>query len=98
MKGIMFYWLNRHSQKRSFTWTLRGVYLATPCPKGTHMPVAHRKHLNWSPERFLNWALEMRLATRDVVQHLLNLKAHHEQSYRTCLGLLALAKREIRVL
>jgi transposase len=58
-----------------------------------HMPVAHQKHLNWTPERFLNWAHEIGPATRDLVQHLLNHKAHPEQSYRTCLGLLALAKR-----
>lgn len=58
-----------------------------------HMPVAHQKHLNWTPGRFLNWALEIGPGTRDLVQHLLNHKAHPEQSYRTCLGLLALAKR-----
>jgi transposase len=58
-----------------------------------HMPVAHQKYLNWTPGRFLNWALEIGPATRDLVQHLLNHKAHPEQSYRTCLGLLALAKR-----
>lgn len=62
-----------------------------------HMPIAHQKYLNWTPERFLNWALEMGPATRDLVQHLLHHKLHPEQSYRTCLGLLALAKRYNRV-
>ena len=35
---------------------------------GEHMPDAHRKHLEWTPGRLLNWALSIGPATRDVVQ------------------------------
>lgn len=58
-----------------------------------HMPVAHQKYLHWTPARFLNWALEIGPATHNFIQHLLKSKVHHEQTYRSCLGLLALAKR-----
>lgn len=58
-----------------------------------HMPKAHQKYLEWNPERFLNWALEMGPNTRDVIKYLLEKQVHPEQSYRSCLGILTLAKR-----
>lgn len=58
-----------------------------------HMPKAHRAHLEWTPGRFLNWALEISPSTRDLVQHLLTNRPHPEMGFRSCLGLLSLAKR-----
>jgi transposase len=58
-----------------------------------HMPKAHQKYLEWSPERFLNWALDMGPNTHDVIKYLLEKQVHPEQSYRSCLGILTLAKR-----
>lgn len=58
-----------------------------------HMPKAHRKHLDWSPGRFLNWALTIGPATRDLVHWQLTHKPHPEMGYRACLGLLNLARR-----
>ena len=60
---------------------------------GEHMPEAHRKHLEWTPGRLLNWALAIGPATRDVVQWQFDNRPHPEQGYRACLGLLNLAKR-----
>jgi transposase len=58
-----------------------------------HMPKAHRKHMEWTPGRFLNWAAAIGTATTCFVKHLLESKPHPEQGYRSCLGLLNLAKR-----
>lgn len=58
-----------------------------------HMPPSHKAYSEWSPGRFLNWAMDIGPNTRDVIQHLLNQGAHPEQSYRSCFGLLSLAKR-----
>lgn len=58
-----------------------------------HMPEAHRKHMQWTPGRLLNWALAIGPATRDVVRWQLENRPHPEQGYRACLGLLNLAKR-----
>ncbi len=58
-----------------------------------HMPVAHRKHMAWTPGRLLNWALAIGPSTRDVVQWQLDNRPHPEQGYRACLGLLNLAKQ-----
>src|SRR5207244_9155338 len=58
-----------------------------------HMPKAHRAHLEWTPGRLLNWALQVGPHTCDLVKHLLWNKPHPEMGYRSCLGLLNLAKR-----
>jgi len=47
----------------------------------------------WSPERFLCWAADIGVETREVVQHLLQEKRHTEQSYRRILALLSNAKK-----
>ena len=57
-----------------------------------HMPAAHRAHLEWSPGRFLRWADDIGPATRQLVEHLLTTKPHPEMGYRSCLGLLSLAR------
>jgi len=66
----------------------KGAHTTTP----DHMPKAHRAHLEWTPGRFLNWALEIGPQTRDLVQHLLTNRPHPEMGFRSCLGLLSLAK------
>lgn len=57
-----------------------------------HMPHSHRAHSAWTPRRFLSWA-EIGQSTEQLVEHLLTNKPHPEQGYRSCLGLLYLAKR-----
>lgn len=61
--------------------------------KEEHMPASHRKHMEWSPGRFLTWGNEVGPRTRDVVRHLLEDKPHPEHGYRACLGLLGLSKK-----
>jgi transposase len=61
--------------------------------KAEHMPKAHRAHMDWTPGRLLTWAAETGPHTRDLVKHLLWNKPHPEMGYRSCLGLLNLAKR-----
>ena len=58
-----------------------------------HMPVLHRAHAEWSPTRFLDWGGEIGLATVQLVRHQLENRPHPEHGYRSCLGLLSLAKR-----
>ncbi len=58
-----------------------------------HLPDHHQAHLEWSPGRFLNWAAKIGPHTRDAVRFTLERFAHPEMGYRSCLGLLSLAKR-----
>lgn len=57
-----------------------------------HRPKAHQAHLDWSPSRLIHWAASVGPATREVVEHILQSKPHPEQGYRSCLGILRLAK------
>jgi hypothetical protein len=56
-----------------------------------HMPSNHQ-HQKWSPQRLLSWAENIGPATRNVVNAQLQSKAHPEQAYRSCLGLLNLCR------
>ncbi len=58
-----------------------------------HRPPNHQRYGQWSPERFLSWAAKIGPATRQVIQTRLDAKVHPEQAYRSCLGILGLAKR-----
>jgi transposase len=58
-----------------------------------HMPKAHRKHMQWTPGRLLNWGADIGPSTGTLVKYLLENKPHPEHGYRACLGLLNLVKR-----
>lgn len=58
-----------------------------------HLPEHHRAHLEWSPGRFLDWAIKIGPHTRDLVRQTLERFPHPEMGYRSCLGLLSLEKR-----
>jgi transposase len=58
-----------------------------------HMPPAHQKYLEWSPERLVNWAKKTGPHTAQLVQVLLQSRQHPQQAYRSCLGLLRLGDR-----
>lgn len=58
-----------------------------------HRPPNHTRYGQWNPERFLAWGAKIGPATREVIQARLDAKVHPEQAYRSCLGILGLAKR-----
>jgi transposase len=57
-----------------------------------HMPKAHRAHRDWSPGRFLDWAKSIGPCTAQVIEQQLTDRPHPEHGYRSCLGLLKLAR------
>lgn len=58
-----------------------------------HMPKAHREHLKWTPSRLKSWAQTIGPSTANMVETILNSRDFPEQGYRSCLGILRLAKR-----
>ena len=58
-----------------------------------HMPAAHRAHKQWTPERLIHWGSGIGANTGIFVTQLLQRFRHPEHGYRSCLGLLSLAKR-----
>ena len=66
-----------------------GGYTTVP----EHMPSAHRAHVEWTPQRLLAWAESVGAETRNLCARILDTRPHPEQGYRSCLGILRLAKR-----
>jgi transposase len=58
-----------------------------------HMPKAHRKHLEWTPSRLVHWAASIGPQTKALVEAILLERRHPEQGYRSCLGILRLARQ-----
>ena len=58
-----------------------------------HMPEAHRRFAEkFSPARFAQWAETIGPGTAALIARVLQARRHPEQSYRSCLGILRLAK------
>ena len=73
------------SHVRSF---VRGRFVTDPA----HMPASHRRHLEWSPSRLVSWAETVGPQTAALVSGILERRPHPEQGYRSCLGIMNLAK------
>jgi len=58
-----------------------------------HMPLAHQKYQEWSPDRFTRRAEAIGAHTTQLVQVILASRKHPQQAYRSCLGILRLADR-----
>ncbi len=58
-----------------------------------HMPKAHQQYLEWPPSRLITWAGQIGPQAKTLVGHILESKPHPQQGYRSCLGILRLAKR-----
>ncbi len=58
-----------------------------------HLASTHRFVSDWSPDRFLNWAAAIDQVVREYIYGILNKKQHVEQAYKSCAGILGMAKR-----
>jgi len=57
-----------------------------------HMPASHRRYSEWSPERLKSWAVKIGPNTATLVAVILRDRSHPEQGFRSCLGIMRLAK------
>ena len=57
-----------------------------------HMPRSHQKWAEWTPQRFIRWAAKIGPHTQSLIENVLNSRAHPQQGFRSCLGILRLAK------
>ncbi len=59
-----------------------------------HMPAKHRQRLvDWTPQRFEQWAATVGPNTVAAIRGILASRKIVEQSYRSCLGVMSLAKK-----
>lgn len=63
----------------------------TTCPE--HMPESHKRYLEWTPSRIINWARVTGPATAELVRQILARRPHPEQGFRSCLGIINLGKK-----
>jgi len=57
-----------------------------------HMPSAHRRHAEWNPARLLAQAAKLGPSVVAFCERVMADRPHPEQGFRTCLGVLALAR------
>jgi len=58
-----------------------------------HMPESHKRYLEWTPSRIIRWAEKTGPSTAELVTEIMERKTHPEQGFRSCLGVMRLARR-----
>lgn len=58
-----------------------------------HMPASHRRHREWTPSKLRRWAESVGPHTAQLVVTILEEKPHPEQGFRSCLGIIHLARK-----
>ena len=57
-----------------------------------HLPEAHRKVGEWSPERLSQWARKQGPSTQALIEQMMAARDHPQQAFRACLGILRLGQ------
>ena len=57
-----------------------------------HMPSAHRRYAEWTPARMMSEAAKIGPATVALFEAIMKAKPHPEQGFRSCLGIVGLAR------
>lgn len=58
-----------------------------------HMPSHHRFVADWSPDRISGWADKIGDQVRTLCVRIMNSRSHPEQAFKSCIGIIALAKK-----
>jgi len=58
-----------------------------------HLPSTHQFVLDWNPQRFIKWGQKIGASTGQYIQQVLDHYSYPEQAYKSCLGILKLAKQ-----
>jgi hypothetical protein len=61
--------------------------------RNEHMPPKHRFAEDWNPDKFKWWAGNIGNQTEYTITHILESKKHPVQAYKSCMGVLSLAKK-----
>jgi transposase len=57
-----------------------------------HMPSAHRRYAEWTPQRMMREAASIGPAAIALVEAIMKAKPHPEQGFRSCLGIMRLVR------
>jgi len=61
--------------------------------KREHMASEHQFVSDWTPQRFIDWGASINKSVEIFIVKLLDRKKHPEQAYKSCIGVLSLAKK-----
>lgn len=61
--------------------------------KREHMASEHQFVSDWTPQRFISWGASIDKSVEIFIINLLEKKQHPEQAYKSCVGVLSLAKK-----
>ena len=53
-----------------------------------HMASSHKKYLEWSPKKIMNWGLTIGSETSKLFGNIMKSRPHPEMGFRTCLGII----------
>ncbi len=71
---------------------IRTLKLGQYITDAAHMPHEHRFHREWSPERIRSWGSKIGTNTAALMDRIMLSKVHPEHGFRSCLGVIRLAK------
>ena len=57
-----------------------------------HMASSHKKYLEWSPGKIMNWGMNIGSETTKLFKNIMDSRPHPEMGFRTCLGIINLFK------
>jgi len=58
-----------------------------------HMPSSHQFVAEWNPDKFIKWARDIGKPAEEYISKILQSKAHPEQGYKSCIGILSYGKK-----
>ena len=58
-----------------------------------HMASSHKKYLEWSPGKIMNWGLTIGPQTAKLFQNIMDSRPHPEMGFRSCLGIISTFKK-----
>ncbi|MCK5537769.1 MAG: IS21 family transposase [Bacteroidales bacterium] len=61
--------------------------------KKEHMASQHQFVSDWTPQKFIDWAASIDKSVELLIVNILERKKHPEQAYKSCIGILSLAKK-----
>ena len=61
--------------------------------QSAHMASSHKKYLEWSPGKIMNWGLSIGEQTAKLFKNIMDSRPHPEMGFRSCLGIISAFKK-----
>src|SRR5262249_42873721 len=86
----LFHWGERFHRGKRVASHRRSPLKGRHSTIAAHMPTAHQRYAEWTPQRLIHWAAHSGPATAKVVETILASRPHPQQGFRSCLGIMRL--------